>query len=88
MDLAGYLGVAAAKHSALTAAACELGALAAGASRNQADHLRRFGDDIGLARKHLDDVLALHDDLVDGCRGLRLVAAAAGAGDGRTWCEQ
>ncbi|MGW5450261.1 polyprenyl synthetase family protein [Streptomyces asiaticus] len=88
VDLAGYLGVAAAMHSALTAAACELGALAAGASRNQADHLRRFGDDIGMARKHVDDMLALHDDLVDGCRGLPLVAAAAGAGDGRTWCEQ
>ncbi|MET7644634.1 hypothetical protein ABZS83_13475 [Streptomyces sp. NPDC005426] len=33
-----------------------------------------------------DDVLALHDDLVDGCRGLPLEAAAAGVG--RTWCEQ
>jgi geranylgeranyl diphosphate synthase type I len=31
------------KHSALTGAACELGAPAAGASRNQADHLRWFG---------------------------------------------
>jgi geranylgeranyl diphosphate synthase type I len=59
VDIAEYLGVAAAKHSALTACACELGALAAGATRSQADHLREFGDDVGLARKHVDDVLAI-----------------------------
>jgi len=75
VDMAGYLGVAAAKHSALTAAACELGALAAGASRIRAGHLREFGDDIGLARKHVDDVLALHDDLAHRRRSLPVVAA-------------
>lgn len=86
VDIAEYLGVAAAKHSALTACACELGALAAGATRSQADHLREFGDDVGLARKHVDDVLAiwggatvsgrpLYDDLVHRRRTLPVVAA-------------
>lgn len=86
VDIAEYLGVAAAKHSTLTACACELGALAAGASRSQADHLREFGDDMGLARKHVDDVLAiwggatvtgrpLYDDLLHRRRTLPVVAA-------------
>jgi geranylgeranyl diphosphate synthase type I len=86
VDIAEYLGVAAAKHSALTACACELGALAAGATRSQADHLREFGDDVGLARKHVDDVLAIwggatvsgrprYDDLVHRRRTLPVVAA-------------
>ncbi|MFJ8958928.1 polyprenyl synthetase family protein [Lentzea sp. NPDC102401] len=86
VDMAEHLGVAAAKHSALTAAACELGALAAGASRSQADHLGRFGDDVGLARKHVDDVLAiwggaavsgrpLYDDMAHRRRTLPVVAA-------------
>ncbi|SMC88101.1 polyprenyl synthetase family protein [Lentzea albidocapillata] len=91
VDLAQHLGVAAAKHSSLTAAACELGALAAGASASQAGHLRQFGDDIGLARKHVDDVLALHDDLAHGRRTLPVVAAAnsgMSVGGGRKWCEQ
>ncbi|SDL98437.1 geranylgeranyl diphosphate synthase, type I [Lentzea albidocapillata subsp. violacea] len=91
VDLAQHLGVAAAKHSSLTAAACELGALAAGASASQAGHLRQFGDDIGLARKHVDDVLALHDDIAHGRRTLPVVAAAnsgMSVGGGRKWCEQ
>jgi geranylgeranyl diphosphate synthase type I len=86
VDVAEYLGVAAAKHSALTACACELGALAAGATRSQADHFREFGDDIGLARKHVDDVVAiwggatisgrpLYDDLAHRRRTLPVVAA-------------
>ncbi|MDX8028637.1 polyprenyl synthetase family protein [Lentzea sp. BCCO 10_0856] len=86
VDMAEHLGVAAAKHSALTACACELGALAAGASRSQAGHLREFGDDIGLARKHVDDVMAiwggaavsgrpLYDDLAHRRRTLPVVAA-------------
>ncbi|MFD5825363.1 polyprenyl synthetase family protein [Lentzea sp. NPDC060358] len=83
VDLTEHLGVAAAKHSSLTAAACELGALAAGASRTQAGHLREFGDDVGLARKHVDDVLAPHDR-----RSLPAAAVAAGAEDGRGWCVQ
>ncbi|MET8759075.1 polyprenyl synthetase family protein [Lentzea sp. NPDC004782] len=86
VDIAEHLGVAAAKHSALSACACELGALAAGASRSQAGHLREFGDDVGLARKHVDDVLAiwggapvsgrpLYDDLAHRRRTLPVVAA-------------
>jgi geranylgeranyl diphosphate synthase type I len=92
VDVAEHLGVAAAKHSALTACACELGALAAGATRSQADHLREFGDDVGLARKHLDDVLAiwggaaitgrpLYDDLLHRRRTLPVVAAISSGTD-------
>ncbi|MFI6095388.1 polyprenyl synthetase family protein [Lentzea sp. NPDC051213] len=92
IDIAEHLGVAAAKHAALPACACELGALAAGASRSQADHLREFGDDIGLARKHVDDVLAiwggpaisgkpLYDDLAHGRRTLPVVAAIDAGAD-------
>ncbi|MFS8100613.1 polyprenyl synthetase family protein [Lentzea alba] len=92
VDVAEYLGVAAAKHSALLACACELGALAAGASRSQADHFREFGDDIGLARKHVDDVLAIwggatisgrprYDDLVHRRRTLPVVAAIDAGAD-------
>ncbi|HEX7307919.1 MAG TPA: hypothetical protein VF330_33800, partial [Lentzea sp.] len=87
-DLAGHLGVAAAKHSALTAAACELGALAAGATRSRVELLREFGDDIGLARKHVDDALAPHDEPAS---GLPVVVAAVGGTDveaGRRWCVQ
>lgn len=86
VDMAEHLGVAAAKHSSLPACACELGALAAGASRSQAEHLREFGDDVGLARKHVDDVEAiwggatvsgrpLYDDLAHRRRTLPVVAA-------------
>ncbi|WP_330274259.1 class 1 isoprenoid biosynthesis enzyme [Lentzea sp. NBC_00516] len=87
VDMAEYLGVAAAKSSSLTAAACELGALAAGASASQAGHLREFGDDIGLARRHVDDVLAPDTD-----RRTLPMAAAISSGmtvdGGRKWCEQ
>ncbi|MDX8054094.1 polyprenyl synthetase family protein [Lentzea sp. BCCO 10_0798] len=90
-DMAQHLGVAAAKHSSLPAAACELGALAAGASASQAGHLRQFGDDMGLACKHVDDVLTLQDDLAHGRRTLPVVAAAIAGmtvDGGRKWCEQ
>ena len=86
-DMSEYLGVAAAKHGSITAAACELGALAAGASASQAGHLRQFGDDFGMARKHLDDALAPHS----GRRTLPVVAAMVAGitvGGGRKWCEQ
>ncbi|MET9231091.1 polyprenyl synthetase family protein [Lentzea sp. NPDC003310] len=87
VDLSEHLGVAAAKHSSLPAAACELGALAAGASASQAAHLRQFGDDVGLARKHVDDVLSPSGD-----RRTLPVAAASAAGitvdGGRRWCAQ
>lgn len=95
VDLSEHLGVAAAKHSSLTALACELGALAAGAGPRQADHLREFGDDVGLARKHVDDVLSLHDDLAHRRRSLPVVAVLAEGGnpleqaeEGRRWSEQ
>jgi geranylgeranyl diphosphate synthase type I len=92
VDVTEHLGVAAAKHASLTACACELGALVAGATRSQADHLREFGDDVGLARKHVDDVLAiwggaavsgrpLYDDLAHRRRTLPVVAAIAAGTD-------
>ncbi|MFD4674364.1 polyprenyl synthetase family protein [Lentzea sp. NPDC058450] len=101
-DMAQHLGVAAAKHSSLPAAACELGALAAGATASQAAHLRQFGDDLGLARKHVDDIRGIHDDLASGRRTLPVVVAinagvevdgpdshaAVVAAGGLRWCEQ
>jgi geranylgeranyl diphosphate synthase, type I len=86
VEMSEHLGVAAAKHSSITAAACELGALAAGATASQAGHLRQFGDDIGLARKHVDDVLVPHAG-----RTLPVVAAKAAGmtvDGGRKWCGQ
>ncbi|SDH06164.1 geranylgeranyl diphosphate synthase, type I [Lentzea fradiae] len=88
VDLSEHLGVAAAKHSSLTALACELGALATGASRRQADHLREFGDDVGLARRHVDDVLSLPVDLARHRRSLPVVAVLAAGGDPRTQAEE
>ncbi|MGZ3144111.1 polyprenyl synthetase family protein [Lentzea chajnantorensis] len=91
VEVTEHLRVAAAQHASLAACACELGALAAGATRDQAARLRAFGDHLGLARKHVDDVLALwggpavsgrplHDDLAHDRRTLPVVAAlAAGA---------
>ncbi|KOV80696.1 polyprenyl synthetase family protein [Nocardia sp. NRRL S-836] len=91
-EVAEHLGVAAAKHAALPACACELGALAAGATSTQARHLRSFGEHVGLASKHVDDVLALwggpmlsgrplYDDLAHARRTLPVVAALDAGAD-------
>ena len=60
--LAECLAMAEAKTGALLGAACELGALAAGADRETARCLREFGRQLGLAFQLVDDVLGIWGD--------------------------
>jgi geranylgeranyl diphosphate synthase type I len=62
VDLAECLAMAEAKTGALLGAACELGALAAGADRETARCLREFGRQLGLAFQLVDDVLGIWGD--------------------------
>ena len=57
LDLQGLVAVHRGKTGALIRASCTLGGLAAGATAERVDALRRFGDDIGLAFQIADDVL-------------------------------
>jgi octaprenyl-diphosphate synthase len=52
-----YLQIIRAKTAELFAAAAEAGAVSAGASREQRQALRRFGQDVGLAFQLVDDAL-------------------------------
>jgi geranylgeranyl pyrophosphate synthase len=74
------------KTAELFRAACQLGALAGGASREQVDALGRFGELIGLAFQLFDDVLDVTgppertgkprgEDLLDGTVTLPLILA-------------
>ncbi|GHF40097.1 polyprenyl synthetase family protein [Streptomyces morookaense] len=54
--------MASAKTGALFAAACGLGALAAGAAADRRDHLRAFGTHLGMAFQLVDDVLGIWGD--------------------------
>lgn len=57
-----YLDMIRLKTAVLLGFALELGALVAGASRPDADHLRQFGTDIGLAFQLRDDLLDVYGD--------------------------
>lgn len=57
LDLAGLTRVHHGKTGALIRAACALGGIAAGATAEEVEALRRFGLDIGLAFQVADDVL-------------------------------
>lgn len=74
------------KTAALLGCATGLGALYGGASPEQADHLRAFGEHIGLAFQLVDDLLGIwgdpavtgkpaHSDLVSRKKSLPVVAA-------------
>jgi geranylgeranyl pyrophosphate synthase len=52
-----YLEIIGKKTGALTAAACECGAIVAGSSRQEQESLRRFGSAFGLAFQLVDDAL-------------------------------
>ena len=54
---AEYLAVASSKTAALFAAACEIGAIVAGRPASDAEALRRFGLNFGVAFQIVDDVL-------------------------------
>lgn len=51
------------KTGALIRFACEAGAIIAGASANDRQRLRRFGEKIGLAFQLADDILDLTSDI-------------------------
>jgi len=57
-----YLRMIEGKTAALLSAACELGALVAGASPVRREHLRTFGRHVGLAFQIQDDVLGIWGD--------------------------
>lgn len=57
-----YLHMIEGKTAALLAAACELGALVAGAEAHQRAHLRAFGRHVGLAFQIEDDILGIWGD--------------------------
>ena len=62
VTLAECQRMANAKTAALLGTACELGATFAGATSEQAVHLRDFGERLGLAFQHADDLLGIWGD--------------------------
>lgn len=62
VDLPDCLGMAERKTGALMGCACALGALFGGASAHQVEHLRRFGEHLGLAFQLVDDLLDIWGD--------------------------
>jgi geranylgeranyl diphosphate synthase type I len=62
VSLAECLEMVAGKTGALLACACELGALAGGASPARAARMRRFGEHLGLAFQLVDDLLGIWGD--------------------------
>ncbi|MGW4794859.1 polyprenyl synthetase family protein, partial [Nonomuraea sp. NPDC004297] len=62
VGLAACLSMAEAKTGALLGAACELGALAAGAAPDRARRLREFGRELGVAFQLVDDLLGIWGD--------------------------
>ncbi|RZQ63794.1 family 2 encapsulin nanocompartment cargo protein polyprenyl transferase [Amycolatopsis suaedae] len=80
------VGMAEAKTGALLGAACAVGGLLGGACAEQTDLLRRFGEKLGLAFQHADDLLGIwgdpaatgkpvHSDLRSRKKSLPVVAA-------------
>lgn len=74
------------KTAALMGCACAVGAMSAGASRHQVECLRAFGQNVGLAYQHVDDLLGIwgdpavtgkpaHSDLRNRKKSLPVVAA-------------
>ncbi len=57
-----YLEMVAGKTAALIACACALGAMAAGATPEQVEHLRHFGGHLGTAFQCVDDILGIWGD--------------------------
>jgi geranylgeranyl diphosphate synthase, type I len=64
VGLAECVRMAQAKTGALLAGACALGARFGGGSRDQIQHLRTFGEKIGLAFQLVDDLLGIWGDPV------------------------
>jgi geranylgeranyl diphosphate synthase, type I len=62
VELADCVRMATAKTGALMACACALGAVFGGGDPEQVEHLRAFGEDLGLAFQHVDDLLGIWGD--------------------------
>jgi geranylgeranyl diphosphate synthase, type I len=62
VDVTECQAMAAGKTAALMGAACAIGGAFAGASPEQIGHLRAFGEHIGLAFQHVDDLLGIWGD--------------------------
>ncbi|MFL6144812.1 MAG: polyprenyl synthetase family protein [Labedaea sp.] len=62
VDLGECQHMAAGRAGALFGCACALGALFGAGTPAQVDHLRRFGQRLGLAAQHLDDLLGIWGD--------------------------
>jgi geranylgeranyl diphosphate synthase, type I len=62
VDLPECQRMAQGKTGALLGAACELGVIFGGGAPEQAQHLRAFGDNLGLAFQHADDLLGIWGD--------------------------
>ncbi|MHA6800330.1 family 2 encapsulin nanocompartment cargo protein polyprenyl transferase [Bounagaea algeriensis] len=62
VDLPECQRMAQAKTGTLLATACELGALFGSGTSEQAQHLRAFGANLGLAFQHVDDLLGIWGD--------------------------
>jgi geranylgeranyl diphosphate synthase type I len=62
VDLDQYLRMIRKKTATLLATACRLGAMAAGAEGEIADHYYRFGENLGLAFQIQDDILGAWGD--------------------------
>ncbi len=86
-----YFAVLRGKTGALIGAACEVGALFAGADKEQRAAMRTFGDALGLAFQMVDDLLdylgdaaktgkAIGNDFVEGKMTLPLIYALAESG--------
>jgi geranylgeranyl diphosphate synthase, type I len=80
--------MAEAKTGALLGCSCALGALFGGGAPDQVTHLRTFGEQLGLAFQHFDDLLGIwgdpaatgkpvHSDLANRKKSLPIVAALA-----------
>jgi geranylgeranyl diphosphate synthase, type I len=88
VDVAECEGMAASKTAALMSAACTLGAVFGRATQDQVGHLRAFGERLGIAFQHVDDLLGIwghsavtgkpvYSDLRNRKKSLPVVAALA-----------
>jgi geranylgeranyl diphosphate synthase, type I len=64
VGLAECVAMARGKTAALTGAACAVGALFGGARPEQVEHMRAFGEELGLAFQLADDLLGIWGDPV------------------------
>ncbi|ASU84724.1 dimethylallyltranstransferase [Nocardiopsis gilva YIM 90087] len=95
VGLAECLAMAEQKTAALLGCACELGAVFGGGDPEQVGRLRGFGERVGLAFQHVDDLLGIwgapeatgkpaHSDLANRKKSLPVVAAlSSGTAAGR-----